>query len=357
MRLDLDKENNSADSDRLRNPARKGEHGASKPMLPLRSQYKNDPDMQPLIQQFVAGLSASCAELSSALAAGDLESLRHIGHQLKGSGSGYGYPEVTAAGAAVEEAVRAASSVDFRVESAVEGLRTVCQRAQLGFAVSASEDASASDGHACHDPVLESISSHSTFSQFRILVIDDFEPVRREIAFALRGLFGVAVLEAANGRDGLTYIRQHKPTLVVLDLNLPDISGMEVLEHSKSDPETRDIPVIVLTAQETTEDVIPQVLLAGACDYLRKPIDANDLRQYISARIALAAQQRSASARDQQIYIVTADPLTTIIGFARLLEQDDTASRPSEVKQFAHQIAEAGERVAAVLKELTGPQQ
>jgi CheY-like chemotaxis protein len=66
--------------------------------------------------------------------------------------------------------------------------------------------------------------------------------------------------------------RQHQPDAILLDLNLPDLSGFEVLRILRADPATRDIPVIVISA-DATRDQIKRLLDAGARAYVTKPLD------------------------------------------------------------------------------------
>ena len=87
----------------------------------------------------------------------------------------------------------------------------------------------------------------------RVLVIDD-DPASR---YTMRRYFGEApyeVLEATDARDGLQAVARQRPELIVLDLNLPDRRGEEVLEELAGNPETRDIPVIVATAESLTPE-------------------------------------------------------------------------------------------------------
>jgi PAS domain S-box-containing protein len=74
------------------------------------------------------------------------------------------------------------------------------------------------------------------------------------------------------GLDGLAAIRQRKPSLILLDMHLPDIEGIELLRHLQADPETSDVPVIVVSA-DATEASIRQAIAAGATHYLTKPVN------------------------------------------------------------------------------------
>jgi len=82
----------------------------------------------------------------------------------------------------------------------------------------------------------------------------------------------VRVLPAMQGRLGLDLAREHRPNLILLDLHLPDISGREVLRHLQEAPETRQIPVVMISA-DATRTQIDRLLAAGARAYLTKPLD------------------------------------------------------------------------------------
>jgi CheY-like chemotaxis protein/two-component sensor histidine kinase len=77
---------------------------------------------------------------------------------------------------------------------------------------------------------------------------------------------------SALGLDGLESIRRRRPSLVLLDMQLPDIDGLELLRHLQAGPDTSDIPVIVISA-DATESRISQAIAAGATHYLTKPVN------------------------------------------------------------------------------------
>jgi CheY-like chemotaxis protein len=106
----------------------------------------------------------------------------------------------------------------------------------------------------------------------QILIVDDYPG-----ALYLRGRIlseaGYEVLEATNGEDALRLAAQHRPSLVLLDVNLPDISGPEVCERLKRDPATASIPVIQITGAWLSERDRQQGMASGADAYLIEPID------------------------------------------------------------------------------------
>ena len=100
---------------------------------PLTSEFADDPEMRELLEMFGAGIDDTVVTLQRAIASGDLETLKRVGHQLKGAGGGYGYPLVTEAGAKLEQVVAAAEAFTPDVQTAAELLATVCQRVQQGL--------------------------------------------------------------------------------------------------------------------------------------------------------------------------------------------------------------------------------
>jgi CheY-like chemotaxis protein len=82
----------------------------------------------------------------------------------------------------------------------------------------------------------------------------------------------VELVPAMQGRLGLELAAQHQPNLILLDLHLPDMAGIDVLRHLQADPRTRDIPVVVISA-DATPGQIDRLLSAGARTYLTKPLD------------------------------------------------------------------------------------
>lgn len=89
------------------------------------------------------------------------------------------------------------------------------------------------------------------------------------------------VLEASTGFSGLALIRQHTPDLILLDINLPDIDGTEVVKHVRADPSIAHIPIIALTANAMYGDR-ERFLEQGCNGYLAKPVSRNELLSTIA---------------------------------------------------------------------------
>lgn len=116
----------------------------------------------------------------------------------------------------------------------------------------------------------------------KILVIDDEPDVLKVEVFRIKKL-GYDVLSADNGEDGLDLIRKERPDLVVLDLRMPRLEGSEVCLRAKSDPELKNIPIILVTA--SSEHIAQTVISNHADDYLLKPFEPEELAQKIEKNI------------------------------------------------------------------------
>ncbi|MHB1327144.1 MAG: response regulator [Gemmatimonadales bacterium] len=117
----------------------------------------------------------------------------------------------------------------------------------------------------------------------RILVVDDEPDITALVAYHLAKA-GYRVSTAANGTDALRTAAEQRPDVVVLDLMLPGLSGLDVLQALRKQDETRDVGVILLTARREEADRIRGLSL-GADDYLTKPFSPNELTLRVAAII------------------------------------------------------------------------
>jgi two-component system, OmpR family, phosphate regulon response regulator PhoB len=120
-------------------------------------------------------------------------------------------------------------------------------------------------------------------SQRRILVVEDERGIREMVCFNL-GRAGYHVAHAADAREARAAIADQRPDLVLMDWMLPDISGLELTRQLKRDPETKEIPVIMLTARGEEDDRVAG-LDGGADDYVVKPFAPRELLARIRAAL------------------------------------------------------------------------
>jgi len=128
-------------------------------------------------------------------------------------------------------------------------------------------------------------------SEVQILVIDDAKDMLALLEFELAEE-GYQVLTAENGARGLSILRKQSVNLILLDIMMPEMSGLEVLAEIKSNEKLKDIPVIMLSASEHSEDIVAALDL-GAADFVTKPY----IYQVLTARIrtSLRLQQKTLS--------------------------------------------------------------
>jgi two-component system phosphate regulon response regulator PhoB len=159
-------------------------------------------------------------------------------------------------------------------------------------------------------------------------VVEDEQPIRDLIAFGLRRA-GCEVALAEHSQAALASIGDRRPDLVLVDWMLPDMSGLDLVRALRRDANTRDVPVIMLTARAEEADKVTG-LESGADDYLTKPFSARELVARIQAvlrRSAPSGESERVDAEglslDQAGHRVTADGRSVPIG-------------PTEYRLLAH---------------------
>ncbi len=182
----------------------------------------------------------------------------------------------------------------------------------------------------------------------RILVIDD-EP---QILRALRTILtekGFTVYTAARGEEGLTQAAAHVPDLIVLDLGLPDMDGLEVCARLR---EWTNCPIIVLSVRDTEREKV-SALDKGADDYLTKPFGIEELLARV--RVAL---RRSARAQNGQSSIVKAGPLQVDLAWHKVTRGgEELKLTATEYNLLAYLAANRGRVLThrSILEQVWGP--
>lgn len=122
----------------------------------------------------------------------------------------------------------------------------------------------------------------------QVLIVDDSQTVRHELAAALSAA-GYGTLEAADGEVGLELARAHPISLIILDVNMPRMNGLQMLEHLRLDWATANVPVVILTT-EAEEPMVERARKAGAKGWLIKPVTAAHL---VSTVVAVTERLKS----------------------------------------------------------------
>ena len=182
----------------------------------------------------------------------------------------------------------------------------------------------------------------------RVLVVDDEPGLARALAITLRAS-GWDVTTAADGAGALAAAAEHLPDVVLLDLGLPDISGIDVLTALRA---WSRVPVVVLSARQHGEDKV-EALDAGADDYVTKPFAMNELL----ARLR-AAVRRSAAPADGESALVEAGTLSIDLARRRVLRGGtEVRLTPTEWAMLEVLVRNRGRLVPRrqLLQEVWGP--
>lgn len=175
-------------------------------------------------------------------------------------------------------------------------------------------------------------------SEYKILIVDDvMSNVLLLKVLLTNEKFAIAT--ASNGRQALEQVEKENPDLVLLDVMMSDMSGFEVAQHLKSNPNTADIPIIFLTALNSTADIV-KGFQVGANDFISKPFNKEELIIRVTHQISLVAAkrlilskteelQRTIAGRDK-LYSVIAHDLRSPMGSIKMVLNMLILNLPSE---------------------------
>ena len=175
-------------------------------------------------------------------------------------------------------------------------------------------------------------------SEYKILIVDEvMSNVLLLKVLLTNEKFAIAT--ASNGRQALEQVEKENPDLVLLDVMMPDMSGFEVAQHLKSNPNTADIPIIFLTALNSTADIV-KGFQVGANDFISKPFNKEELIIRVTHQISLVAAkrlilskteelQRTIAGRDK-LYSVIAHDLRSPMGSIKMVLNMLILNLPSE---------------------------
>ena len=112
-------------------------------------------------------------------------------------------------------------------------------------------------------------------SVYKILIIDDDKGLQKMLKVVLSA-HGFDVASALTGEEGLALAKVEKPDVIVLDVMMPGIKGRDVCRSLKADAATQDVPVLILSAKDSDDDIAAE-LAAGAVGHLTKPVNSTSL--------------------------------------------------------------------------------
>ncbi|HUL53907.1 MAG TPA: response regulator [Opitutaceae bacterium] len=199
----------------------------------------------------------------------------------------------------------------------------------------------------------------------KILVVDD-QPINVQLLKRKLEREGMAVVAAYSGQEALDLVKQEKPELILLDVMMPEMDGIEVCRRLQASEETRSIPVIFVTARTSKEGKI-EGLGVGAVDYITKPIDLDETLARVQTQLRFLAINReiidlqrrlTESRRAATIGAVTQgiahnlnNLLGVVIGYLDLIKTYH--DKPELVKKNVQSVQEAVQRIVSIIRQLS----
>ena len=197
-----------------------------------------------------------------------------------------------------------------------------------------------------------------------VLVVDDTPGNLRVLVESLSNR-GLKVLVATDGKSAIERATYGQPDLILLDVIMPGIDGFETCRIFKEKPETRDIPVIFMTALSDTSQKV-KAFEVGAVDYVTKPFEEEELIARVDAHLTIRQLQADLLRRNHQLEELNQlkneflgmaahdirNPLTTILAASELLEMTAANTTPEKLTKMSQQIQSAGNRVQTLLTNL-----
>jgi two-component system sensor histidine kinase/response regulator len=188
-----------------------------------------------------------------------------------------------------------------------------------------------------------------------VLIVDDVTKNLQVVGTILRQA-GYAVTPATSGAEALEGLREHLPDLILLDVMMPEMDGLEVCRRLKADPAATQIPVIFLTASNEMEHLV-KGFDVGAVDYVTKPFNPPELLARVRTHLELKhARQRLREMNDEKnefMGIAAHDlrsPLDALRGYSEMILEDPALGR--ENRELTQRIHEAAARMAEMVQNL-----
>lgn len=198
-----------------------------------------------------------------------------------------------------------------------------------------------------------------------VLVVDD-QPINVQLLKKKLEREGIRVITAYNGLEALDKVAKDRPDLILLDVMMPDMDGIEVCQRLQASEETQSIPVIFITARSSKEGKL-EGLGVGAVDYITKPIDLDETFARVSTQLRVVAINRemlnlqgrlvdarraaAVGAMAQGIAHNLNNLLGVVIGYLDLIKAYH--DKPELVKQNVQSVEDAVQRIVAIVKQLS----
>ncbi len=180
--------------------------------------------------------------------------------------------------------------------------------------------------------------------RFKVLIVDDSKSTRDYTQSVLEKKYDVAV--ATDGKSAITQVRDFNPDLILMDIIMPGLSGMDVCKKLAKEEQYRDIPVIMVTSLAEAEHV-KEALEAGAVDYIEKPFKEIELYARVGSALkmknSIELLKTANATKDKFFSIISHDlksPLISLLSGSRLLSDDIDDLERGQIKKIAQELKE-----------------
>ncbi|PZV15258.1 MAG: hybrid sensor histidine kinase/response regulator [Pseudanabaena sp.] len=187
-----------------------------------------------------------------------------------------------------------------------------------------------------------------------VLVVDD-EPANLDVIEILLFKEGYELHHQDNGADAIASLASINPDLILLDVMMPDIDGIELCQQLKNDRQWQHIPIIIITALSEKED-LARCLEAGADDFLSKPINSTELRARVRSMLRIKAQydriQETMMLREEMLQTIVHDLRNPLIGILLGCDSLKAIDLPERSKKRITQIGQAIEQMRLLIDDI-----
>ena len=207
----------------------------------------------------------------------------------------------------------------------------------------------------------ETLESKINRSEYKILIVDDVVSNVLLLKILLTNE-RFQVCTANNGNTAIEQARKERPDLILLDVMMPDMSGFDVAVVLKKDPETKDIPIIFLTALNTPQDLV-HGFKVGASDFLTKPFNKEELVMRVMQQISLVAAKRiieqqnnelrtTLSNRDKMYSVIAHDLRSPMASIRMVLNLVVASTTPEQVGQELFELLDKANKESEEVHDL-----
>ncbi len=187
-----------------------------------------------------------------------------------------------------------------------------------------------------------------------VLVVDD-EPVNFDVIEILLFKEGYELHYLSNGSEAIANLAEIKPDIILLDVMMPDMDGIEVCQHLRNNPQWKYIPIIIITALSDKED-LARCLGAGADDFISKPINSIELRARVRSMLRIKSQhdciQNKMRSREEMMQTIVHDLRNPLIGIMLSCESLKGVDMSERAKKRIEQMARTTEQMRLLIDDI-----